>query len=119
MSPAEIAAAETLIALAIAEDLGEVGDLTATATIPADAQGAARVVAREPGVVAGLAVVQVLAETIGLGDGWKAVVADGTRVDKGSVVAEVAGSMRVVLAFERTALNILQHLSGIDRKSVV
>ena len=45
--------ADALIALALAEDLGQVGDITSTATIPSHARGAARLVARSPGVLAG------------------------------------------------------------------
>ena len=52
---------EALIALAMAEDLGQVGDLTSMATIPSRARGAARLVARSPGVLAGLPVAQRLA----------------------------------------------------------
>lgn len=113
LSPAEIAAAEVLISLALAEDFGPGGDLTARATIPAEALGAARFVAREPGVVAGLPVVARLARRMGLGGGWTERVEDGTRIAPGDCVAEVAGPMRDLLGFERTALNLLQHLSGV------
>jgi nicotinate-nucleotide pyrophosphorylase (carboxylating) len=111
--PAEKANAATLIDLALAEDLGQVGDLTGTATIPGNAQGAARFVARTEGVIAGLPVVAMLAERFELGSGWWALARDGDRVAPGAEVASIAGPMRSLLAMERTALNFLQRLSGI------
>lgn len=103
--------AETLIELALAEDLGRDGDLTATATIPNRARGSARFVVRSAGVIVGLPVVEMLAERfeLTLNRKWP----EGVFVGPALVVAEVAGSMRSLLAFERTALNFLQRLSGI------
>ena len=60
--PAEAANATNLIDLALAEDLAQVGDITASSTIPSQARGAARFVARTEGVIAGLPVVALLAE---------------------------------------------------------
>jgi nicotinate-nucleotide pyrophosphorylase (carboxylating) len=111
--PAEAANAATLIDLALAEDLGQVGDLTATATIPSQARGAARFVARTEGVIAGLPVVALLAERFELGPHWQSLARDGDRVIPGTEVARVAGPMRSLLAMERTALNFLQRLSGV------
>ncbi|MBV8075939.1 MAG: carboxylating nicotinate-nucleotide diphosphorylase [Planctomycetaceae bacterium] len=105
--------AEVLIDLALAEDLDQSGDLTATVTIPSQARGAARFVARTEGVVAGLPVVAILAERFELGDSWQPLVEDGDRVLPGAAIARVAGSMRSLLALERTALNFLQRLGGI------
>ena len=65
--PVERANAGALIAMALAEDLGEGGDVTARATIPESAVGAVRFVARNSGVVAGLPVVGLLAVSCGLG----------------------------------------------------
>ena len=105
--------AEVLIDLALAEDLGQSGDLTATVTIPSQARGAARFVTRADGVVAGLPVVAILAGRFELGDSWQPLVDDGDRVPPGTAIARVAGSMRSLLALERTALNFLQRLGGI------
>ena len=110
---AEHANAETLIALALAEDLGQAGDLTARATIPESAAGSARFVTRGAGVVAGLPVVAILADRFGLAEGWHATRADGDRIGPGDEVARVAGPMRALLAMERTALNFLQRLGGV------
>ena len=106
-----------LIRMAIAEDLGEAGDLTANSTIPASAKGQARFVARDPGVLAGLPVVVLLAEEMGLSKGWRPILADGARLEKGTEIASIAGPMRTLLGFERTALNFLQRLSGVATKT--
>jgi nicotinate-nucleotide pyrophosphorylase (carboxylating) len=105
--------AEVLIDLALAEDLGQSGDLTAMVTIPSEARGAARFVTRAEGVVAGLPVVAILARRFELGVSWQPLVDDGDRVPPGTAIARVAGSMRSLLALERTALNFLQRLGGI------
>ena len=105
--------AETLIALALAEDLAQVGDITCAATIPCQARGTARFVARAPGVLAGLPVAAHLVGRFQLETHWKPYMADGERLDAGSVIAEIAGPVRSILALERTTLNFLQRLSGI------
>jgi nicotinate-nucleotide pyrophosphorylase (carboxylating) len=113
LSPGELSAADALIGLALTEDLGEEGDITGSATIPSEAQGSALIVSRQDGVVAGLPIVARLAARMGLGGGFIASLADGTPIVPGCRVASVFGRMRTLLAFERTALNFLQHLSGI------
>lgn len=109
-----------VVAGALAEDLGgDPGrDLTTEATVPAGAMGTARVVARATGVVAGLAVVaEVLgqaSERLGLPvPEVTLVVADGTRVAPGDLLAIVQGPVRTLLVGERTLLNLLSHASGI------
>jgi len=105
--------AQTLIRLALDEDLAAVGDLTGTATIPEDAQGAARFVARSEGVLAGLPILELLARQFGLEASWRGRLRDGERLEPRSEIAHVEGSMRALLAMERTALNFLQRLSGV------
>lgn len=109
----EARAAETLIRLALAEDLDEAGDVTSTATIPAGGRARARFVARAPGVMAGLPVVRRLVEQFELLGGWQAHRGDGDRLEPGDVIADLAGPARSLLALERTALNFLQRLSGV------
>jgi nicotinate-nucleotide pyrophosphorylase (carboxylating) len=110
---AEARNADTLIALALAEDLAHTGDITCAATIPRQARGMARFVARAPGVLAGLPVAGRLARQFHLDAQWRPHRVDGERLDRGSVIAELAGPVRCILALERTALNFLQRLSGI------
>jgi nicotinate-nucleotide pyrophosphorylase (carboxylating) len=109
----ERACAATLIALALQEDLGATGDLTAQATIPAEARGVARFVARSSGVLAGLPVVEMLAERFEVLTAWEPLCRDADRVERGATIARIAGPMRALLGLERTALNFLQRLSGI------
>jgi nicotinate-nucleotide pyrophosphorylase (carboxylating) len=104
---------EALIALALVEDLGQMGDITSSATIPSHAQGAAHLVARAPGILAGLPVVESLAAEFELGGNWTPYLSDGDRLEPGLVIARLAGPMRSLLALERLALNFLQRLSGI------
>ena len=105
--------AEVLIELALAEDLGQAGDLTAYLTIPARARGSAWLSSRTDGVVAGLPVVSLLAARFELAFLPSEGREDGGRVSGGCELARVSGSMRSLLAWERTALNFLQRLSGI------
>ena len=99
---------------ALDEDLGAAGDVTTTATIPASRLGAADLVPRQDGVLAGLPVAAYVFELVGQG---RVVVelgsADGARVTSGEVLATVRGPVRDLLTAERTALNLLGHLSGI------
>ena len=110
---AERANALALIELALTEDLGTAGDITANATIPADARGAARFVARSEGVLSGLPVVALLASRFEIAWGWQPRLRDGDALAIGAEIARIEGPMRALLAMERTALNFLQRLSGI------
>jgi len=102
-----------LVARALAEDFGTLGDLTSIATIPDDATATANIVARRWGVLAGRAsateVFRQIDPTVSLR--WSA--ADGDAIDAGQVLATVVGNLRSILAAERSALNLLQHASGI------
>jgi nicotinate-nucleotide pyrophosphorylase (carboxylating) len=104
---------EALLPMAMAEDLDQVGDITTAATIPGEARGAAVLVARSPGVLAGLPVAERLADEFELLADWRAFRGDGDRLEPGTVVARLAGPMRSLLTMERIALNFLQRLSGI------
>lgn len=102
------------VELAFEEDLpGGVDDVTSDA-MPDMGHAVADFAAREPGVVAGLAIAE-LAFVYALGDTVKVTgrVPDGTRVEPGDVVLTVSGPVRGVLTAERTALNFASHLSGV------
>jgi nicotinate-nucleotide pyrophosphorylase (carboxylating) len=98
---------------ALAEDLGQAGDLTSMATLPETATARAILGSREPGVVAGLDLAAAAFRLIGDGVTFSPRVHDGDRVEAGTVVAEVAGPARAVMGAERVALNFLNPLSGI------
>lgn len=116
MSAEEIAeilkAAEPLIELAIAEDIGP-GDATSRAVLPIDMQLQGRIFAKSPGVIAGLPIAEAVFTRVEPGLRFLYHVQDGDRVRRQQVVAEVFGPGRGMLAAERTALNFLQKLSGI------
>jgi nicotinate-nucleotide pyrophosphorylase (carboxylating) len=99
---------------ALAEDLGDAGDVTTLATIPATAVGSADVVPRQRGVVAGLEIAAYVFETVSAGRvRVEFGSADAAPVEPGEVLASVYGPVRDLLTAERTALNLLGHLSGI------
>jgi len=102
------------VALAFDEDLPGGADDVTSAAMPAMGYAVADFVAREPGVVAGLAVAE-LAFRYALDQEVEITgrVVDGTRVSPGDVVLTVAGPVKGVLTAERTALNFATHLSGV------
>ncbi|MBX9677548.1 MAG: carboxylating nicotinate-nucleotide diphosphorylase [Gemmataceae bacterium] len=112
-TPAESEACRRLLELALQEDLGDAGDITSRSTIPEDSKGRAVFVARSAGVVSGLPAAQLTCETIDGSLQFGTQVRDGTNVTAGQQIATVAGPMRSILTAERTALNFLQHLSGV------
>jgi nicotinate-nucleotide pyrophosphorylase (carboxylating) len=101
-----------IVARALAEDLGD-GDVTAEATVPAEARARARIVLKEPGVVYGLDVVAEAMRQCGVEEVDKAVVEGRWREDVPADVLLASGTARSLLAAERTAINFLGHLSGI------
>ncbi|MFE3452715.1 L-aspartate oxidase [Nonomuraea sp. NPDC059194] len=106
------AAVDEVVSRALAEDLQEAGDVTSLATILAGQSATADVVARADGVVAGLAVAEVVFRRLGV-TAVERRVKDGERVRRGDVLMTVEGETRALLTAERTALNLLTHLSGI------
>ena len=104
-----------LVRHAVVEDLMGGVDVTSTATIDADQRSAATFGARGTGVIAGLPVVAAVIETV-CGDRasqFRALVPDGTLVEPGTKIAEVSAPTRLMLTAERTALNLVCHLSGV------
>ena len=112
MTPGE-ADADRFLRAALAEDLGQAGDITSQGTVPADALSRGRIVARDAGCIAGL---DLALRTFQLVDDsvlTEATVADGVVVSAGDTLATVSGPARALLAAERVALNVLSHLSGV------
>ena len=108
-------AVAALVRAAIDEDLMGGVDVTSTATIPADHRSTATFGARGTGVVAGLGVVAAVIDIV-CGDAasaFNAQVVDGSRVEPGTTLADVTAPTRSLLTAERTALNLLCHLSGV------
>lgn len=102
-----------LMALAIREDDGDDGDLTSQALIPQNAPGAAAIVAREQGVVAGLVFAQDLLKMIDPELKWSPDLEDGAIVAKGDRLGVVSGPTLSMLTAERLLLNLVGRLSGV------
>ena len=110
LSPLEIDAA---VERALAEDLGRAGDITSIATIPADTQARAVVVARKAGVISGLPLVAAALRRLAPDIALKPAARDGDSVTTKTELMTIVGDARAVLSAERAALNLLGHLSGI------
>jgi len=100
------------VTLALAEDIGPIGDLTGS-LVPADAVAHAAFVARQSGVIAGTSCVRETCQQLDAGLELAVLVEDSGVVEVGTVVARVVGPFRSLLIAERTALNFLCHLSGV------
>lgn len=104
---------EQVLALAVEEDLGGAGDLTTLALVPPDAMARASVVARRPGVVAGLPVAALAVHAVDARLRWQPLLADGAVCQSGTELARLAGPAASILAAERLLLNTLSRLSGV------
>ncbi len=98
---------------ALAEDLGERGDVTSDSILPAAAALEARLLAKQEGVIAGLDVAAAVFAQVDAAIRFTPRVDEGQRVRAGDLLAEVRGPARSLLAAERTALNFLGRMSGI------
>lgn len=106
-------ACRNLVRLAVREDLDRGYDWTTLALVPEQASGAAELVVRNPGIVAGLPPARAAIDEMELPIGWTEYVADGARVDPGTPLAEVSGPARHLLTSERILLNLIGRLSGV------
>ncbi len=105
---------ETLVRATIAEDLAGGVDVTSAATVPVEQRSTLDLVARASGVVAGVPVAAAVFDVVSEGDAEVVVVAaDGARVAHGDVLLTITGRTQALLTGERTALNLLCHLSGV------
>lgn len=104
---------EPVVRMALAEDLGRAGDVTAQACIPAGTRMKAVFAARKPGVLAGIGCVRAALRALDPSASIRAPLADGSAFEAGAVLAEVEADARALLAAERTALNLLGRLCGI------
>jgi len=101
-----------IIKLALKEDIGS-GDITTKLTISAGQKIKARIIAKEKGIVCGLAVAELVFKTVDKNIRFKPATSDGKQVKKGQVLARLEGKAVSILKAERVALNFLSHLSGI------
>ncbi len=103
---------QELIALALAEDVGP-GDVTSEATIPRESVSVATMLAKQDLVPAGIDAARAVFRRLDPNIRFTAFVKDGDAVTAGTEIASLSGNTRALLAGERVALNLLQHLSGI------
>jgi nicotinate-nucleotide pyrophosphorylase (carboxylating) len=110
LNPLEI---ESAVRRALSEDLGRAGDITSAATIPEKKTATAKLAARKPGVLAGLACAAEAFAQLDPALEFRAKMRDGDKLKAGAVAVEISGNARAILSAERTALNFTTHLSGI------
>ena len=113
-----IPALEDLIDRALDEDLAG-GDVTSDRLIPARTQGKARFIVKAHGILAGIDIPGLVFFKIDPFLKFSALLKDGNQVKPGDVVAAIEGDVQSILKGERTALNFLQHLSGIATQTAV
>ena len=101
-----------IVGEALAEDFAS-GDVTTEALVPPELEGKAAILVKRDGVLAGMDAAKEVFRQVDRSLRFKALVKDGAKVRKGNVVAAIEGKMASMLRAERTALNFLQHLSGI------
>ena len=104
---------ESVVRLALAEDLGRAGDMTARACIPEGARMRAAFTARKAGVLAGIDCVRLAVRAMDPAADVHLRLRDGDAFEAGAVLAEVEADARAFLSAERTALNLLGRLSGV------
>lgn len=104
---------DSFVAATLAEDLGTIGDITSAAVIPADARFTGVMDSRDPIVVAGLELAESFFRTLDPQVHVERLVEDGQTVPAGTELMRLEGAGRAMLTAERSALNTVQHLSGI------
>lgn len=115
MNPFDLAGfdVDAFVQSTLAEDMGAGGDLTSQAVIPADAELTAVMDSRDPVVVAGLPIAEAFFRALDPDVRIERLVADGAKVAPGTDLMRLRGNARALLTAERSALNTVQHLTGI------
>ena len=101
-----------IVKQSVDEDLG-LGDITTDGLLSHDVAGKGLVVSKSCGILAGLNVFKRVFNYVDEEIEVKTIIADGAKILKGDIIAEIEGKLHSILKGERTALNFLQHLSGI------
>jgi nicotinate-nucleotide pyrophosphorylase (carboxylating) len=112
MSGINFEAIKPIIEYALKEDIGS-GDVTTDSIIPGEMIAVASMLAKAPGVIAGLPVAEYVFKTLNPDIEWHPLIHDGDKVRKGDIIVKIKGSYRALLKGERLALNFLQRMSGI------
>ena len=104
---------DAFVRATLAEDLGEIGDITSAAVIPEEARFTGALVSRDAIAVAGLPIAAAFFRHLDPDVTIEILAQDGDRVLRGSTLMRMEGKARAMLTAERSALNTLQHLSGV------
>ncbi len=105
---------EKAVRAALEEDIGRAGDITSTATIPADMQARCVMAPRKPGTISGLAVAEMAFKLVDPTIKFEHLAQDGDAfAGNREPIARIGGNARAILTAERTALNFISHMSGI------
>ena len=107
---------EAIVKNALAEDIGD-GDHTSLATIPDTAQGEAKLLVKDDGILAGVELAEYIFNYFDPNLQIEVFIKDGTEVKKGDVAFHVKGSSRSILSTERLVLNFMQRMSGVATKT--
>jgi len=113
LSPLPPTVIEPMVRLALDEDFGNSGDLTANLLVPASAKGKLMMRAREAGVIAGMQAAHMTYAMVDPRVKFTVKKGDGSKVKKGDIIATVEGPTRALLSAERVALNFLGRMSGV------
>jgi nicotinate-nucleotide pyrophosphorylase (carboxylating) len=103
---------DEIVALALIEDIGD-GDHTSLATIPEDRTGRARLLVKEPGIIAGIDIARKVFQKVDSSTRFHAIFKDGDIINPGDIVFTVEGKSISLLSAERLSLNFMQRMSGI------
>ena len=103
---------DEIIQAALAEDIGD-GDHTTLATVPENAEGKVKMIAKQDGIVSGTVIAARVFTLLDPDTKIEIFVKDGDRINKGDVIMHIAGKDRTLLTGERLALNFIQRMSGI------
>lgn len=110
---------EDAVKRALEEDLGLAGDITSAACVPAGAMSRADLIARRPGVIAGVDLALAAFRLVDRDIDTRVEKGDGARASAGDVVMRIEGPSRGILAAERVALNFLGRLSGVATQTAL
>lgn len=110
---------EDAVKRALEEDLGLAGDITSAACVPADAMSRADLVARRPGVIAGIDLALAAFRLVDRDIDMRVEKRDSAQVSGGDIVLRIEGPSRGILAAERVALNFLGRLSGVATQTAL
>jgi len=103
---------EAIVDLALGEDIGT-GDITTLSTVPAGTIAHADLLAKADGVISGIDVAQYVFQRVDPDLAFSGFAENGTRITRGTRIGRISGNARSLLTAERTALNLLQRLSGV------